>query len=121
MPEQQEPFIHQDGKTILRRPRPGELTSNALARLVNALGELRQREGQGDPRLANARREPLAFTIAILAMLREPNFNSAAIGFAALPPAEAALIGDLAATLLATGTARPRLVQELRALLERYS
>ena len=121
MPETQEPFIHENGKTLPRRPRPGELTSHRLGGLVNELGRLRQAAGQGDPRLADARREPYDLAIGVIAMLREPGFNSAAIAFAALPPADAAILSDVAAALLDAGTKRPKLLLQLRAAMESLS
>lgn len=117
MPERQEPFIHENGKLVLRRPKPAELTTDVLARLVKTLTELRERAGQGDPRLADARREPYDLMIGIVSMLREPGFNSVALAFAALPPAEAAILGDLAAALLDAGKSRHLLLANLRELL----
>lgn len=117
MPEQQEPFIHENGQTVLRRPKPAELTSDNLVRLIRTMTELRGQAGQGDPRLSAARREPYDLVIGILTMLREPGFNSAAIAFAALPPAEAAILGDVAADLLDAGKSRHLLLANLRELL----
>lgn len=119
MPERQQPFIHQNNQPVIDRPHPGALTAHALGRLVNALGELRDSAGRGDPRLADARREPFDQAIAALTMLREPGLNSAVVAYASLPPQDAAILGDVGAALIDAGTRRPKLLLLLRAELEK--
>src|SRR5436189_281981 len=75
MPEEQQPFVHQDGSTSPAMPQLGWLTSHSLANLINLLDYRRTFARQGDPRTAAHRCEPYDQAIAILVMLRQPGFN----------------------------------------------
>lgn len=119
MSEEQEPFVHRDGSTTPKTAPPVELSSHALANLINHMSYARSQNDYGDPRTKAARQEPYDQVIALLQLLSQPSLNSAVVALASLEPADASVVVDVATAVMAAGpTKRPKLIRALRVSLE---
>jgi hypothetical protein len=135
MTEPQTPFVHQDGTTT-----PADvmqlgklLIPHSLAGQVGALDDQIHycevglgalREDGGDPAQIDAEQEiidELKRARSVLLELQAPTLNAAASAIVLLPPADAALIGEIATAILGAGNRRPKLLLALRAAMESAS
>lgn len=117
MPEDQKPFVHQDGTaTPTAAASPGELLRPArLKRLAHEMAFVAQADLTAGQRLtADVAGE-------ILDLLQDPSLNTTMTALVALEPGDRALVSDVATMLLTAGNRRHRVVVELRALLEKLS
>ena len=119
MPEEQKPYVHQDGSTTPAAAPAVDLSPHALANLINHMTYARGQNALGDPRTRAARQEPYDQVIAILRLLRRPDVNSALVAIDHLDPVEASAVVDVATAMMALGAPqRPKLMRALRVALE---
>ncbi len=127
MPEEQQPFLHEDGSmtpaegaTLEAFLRPSILEALAKSLRVMASGCRRNAVGRLFELLS---RQAMGLDAAatILDGLRVPVINATVTALVALPPDIQGIVSSAAAQLLEAGPSRHRLVRELRAVLERKS
>lgn len=120
MPEEQKPFIHQDGTATPAGPTPAAtlLHTSALARLVRLLEDdeaiIRSLDTVALADELLYRRQ----AIATVQILREPRVNTTVAALKALDPSMQALVSDVAIALSTNPTARQSLADALRKLVE---
>lgn len=113
MPEQQEPFTHEDGGTTPPAVTPTKLSPAWLANL-----SLRVAAAPLAEPIEEWRSQPYADILTLLEFMRQPAVNATTQAFVALEPAEAAIVTDVATALLAAGPKRAKLIRALRDVLE---
>lgn len=130
MPEEQKPFITREGRlTGLPSLTPAELLTPPC--LATQLAELmRERDLRGrmypgwissgrlDDDKAIEQLKRLERAMQTLELLGKPAVNATASAVASLPPADAAILVDIASALLADAKSRPRLILALGSVLE---
>jgi|GEM_PF-858472 len=131
MPEDQKPFVHQDGSTT---PAPGRtpaaklLAPGALASQVRELQrELAMRErlypgwiagGRLKQGSAGDQLRTLGQAIKSLQLLQEPSLNATVTAMKSLTPDMQALVSDIALELATPSLGRQNLANDLRKRLE---
>ncbi|MCX7366788.1 MAG: hypothetical protein NTV97_33930 [Alphaproteobacteria bacterium] len=119
MPEDQKPFVHQDGSTTPSIDKPATLSVGVLSNLINHMSHARAQNALGDQRTREARQAPYDQIIAILRLLKHPSLNSAVVALGTLEPADASVVVDVAMAVMEAGTAkRAKLIRALRVALE---
>lgn len=114
MPEDREPFVHQNDIASPAYGSPPSnrlLTPSALARAVHVFEQAALHQPSRD----------FANTLELLRLLQKPSVNVALLSILALDEATQAVAAGVALALWADDRRRPRLAAELRALLERAS
>jgi len=131
MPEEQTPFVHQDGSTT---PEPGRTSADKLLApfaLKNQVAEL-QRERAMRARLypgwvdagrlkrdvADAQLATLGRAIETLQLLQEPRINALVQGMKALTPDQQTLVADIVLAIATPGIGRQQLMNDLRKRIE---
>jgi hypothetical protein len=127
MPEEQVPFIHEDGTrspavvaglNAFLRP----TTLEALVKSLRNMAEGSRRNANGSLfELLTRSAFALDAAATILEWERTPSINSTIAALLLLPPNEQAIVSDAAVQLLEAGAKRHRLVLELRTVLEKAS
>lgn len=127
MPEDQKPFIHEDGTST---PAPGRTPAAKLLGSVELFDQIRelQRERAMRARLypgwidngrlkkdsADAQERNLARAIESLQLLIEPSVNATVASMKTLTPDMQALLADVAIALAEPGIGRQKLANDLR-------
>lgn len=120
MPEDQKPFIHQDGTTTLPAPAPAGvlLHTTALATLVEAfeadiaiISDLALPSLNEDLRVRRR-------AIETVQLLQEPRVNTTVEALKMLDPSMQALVSDIAIALATNIAGRQNLANALRKLIE---
>lgn len=131
MPENQKPFVHEDGTST---PAPGRtpagklLTTFALKQQVNELERekaMRERlypgwirAGRLNPATADLQLDTLGRAIETLQLFQEPRINALVLGMKALTPTEQTLVADIVLAIATPGIGRQQLMNDLRKRIE---
>ncbi|MBX9944925.1 MAG: hypothetical protein K2Y40_12655 [Reyranella sp.] len=130
MPEEQTPFVHQDGSTSP----PGRTTADKLLApygLKNQVAELHRERamrarlypgwvaaGRLKADVADAQLDTLGRAIETLQLLQEPRINALVLGMKALTPDYQTLVADILLALSVPGIGRQQLAVDLRKRIE---
>ena len=125
MPEDQKPFIHQDGKSTAPGPTPIArlLNTGALARQVNDLQREQDRRLQSVAERGFTTSDDyslilLVRSIECLQLLQEPRINTTVGALKRLSPNLQALVSDIAVALVTEASGHLKLANSLRKLIE---
>ena len=130
MPEEQEPFVHQDGTSTPPGRTPADKLLAPFA-LKNQVAEL-QRERAMRARLypgwvaagrlkadtADAQLATLGRAVETLQLLQEPRINALVQGMKALTPDQQTLVADIVLAIATPGIGRQQLAIDLRKRIE---